>query len=292
MVETTMFNMRTMILSRDAEAHKGSMGHALLVTGSYGMAGAAVLAARACLRSGVGKCTVRTPSLNNDIIQISVPEAIVSLDCNQRIISGVIDSAPFEAMGIGPGLGTAPETAAAVVDALLATSVPTIVDADAINILGARRNVIDKLPEGLIFTPHLKELQRLCGADNKGSESNGNCRWNREKSIEEALRFAAKVKGYVIVKGHRSALCCPDGRVIINTTGNAGMATAGSGDVLTGIITGLLARGYGRKEAAMLGMYLHGLAGDKAAAVLGMESLMAGDLVKYLPAAFMELGQK
>lgn len=281
MVETSRKTMQSMLLPRDVNAHKGSMGHALLVSGSYGMAGAAVLAAKACLRSGVGKCTVHTPSRNNDIIQISVPEAIVSLDGNERVVADALNATFYDSLGIGPGLGTSPETTEVVLRMVSTTTVPTVVDADAINILGKNRDVLKSVPDGLIFTPHLKELQKLCGDDNS--------RWNRNKAVEEALRLAVGIKGYVIVKGHRSVLCCPDGETFCNITGNAGMATAGSGDVLTGIITGLLARGYDRKHAAMLGMYLHGLAGDKAADALGMESVMAGDIVAHIPAAFMEL---
>ena len=275
---------RGMMLCRGVDAHKGSMGHALLVAGSYGMAGAAVLASRACLRSGVGKCTVHTAWRNNDIIQISVPEAIMSADRDERVVTDVVDVSRYDAVGIGPGLGTDGRTAEAVLGLLGTLSVPAVVDADALNILSGNADRVSSLGGRMVFTPHLKELQRLCVAF--GVAERTEVRWGRAEAVECALRLARLLGVYVIVKGPGSALCCPDGDVVVNTSGNAGMATAGSGDVLTGVIAGLLARGYEVRSAAMLGMLLHGLAGDKANEALGMESLVAGDIVRFLPDAF------
>lgn len=271
--------MRRIVRPRDAFAHKGSMGHALIVAGCYGMAGAAVLAAKACLRSGAGKVTVHTPKKNNDILQISVPEAIVQLDRDENIFVQATDSNKYSALGIGPGIGTGDTTAIAVMTQIRSARIPVVIDADALNILAQHRSWLQQLPEGIIFTPHPKEMDRLC--DSVPVDD-----YDR---LMKACEMAQRLHGYVILKGHYSALCMPNGTIYFNSTGNAGMATAGSGDVLTGIITALLARGYSQSEAAKLGMYLHGLAGDLAAHDLGMESLVASDIIAYLPKAFTSL---
>jgi NAD(P)H-hydrate epimerase len=265
-------------MGRDSYAHKGNMGNALLIAGSYGMAGAAVLAAKACLRSGAGKVTIHSPKRNNVILQISVPEAIVQLDSEETIFSEAVDTEDYNALGIGPGLGQSETTAIALIAQLRRAQCPIVADADALNILSNHRAWMMQLPQGIILTPHPKEFDRL----------EGHCADSYER-LTKARELAERIQGYVILKGHYSALCCPDGHVTFNNTGNAGMATAGSGDVLTGIITALLARGYKQKEACMVGMYLHGMAGDIAAKHLGMESLMASDLIQYLPEAFKRL---
>lgn len=260
-------------------ANKGTMGHALLVAGSYGMAGAAILATRACLRSGAGKVTVHTPELNRDIMQISVPEAVLQMDSDDYVFSQSVDSDDFDAVGIGPGLGQTENTAIAIIGQIRRAKCPIVADADALNILGSHQAWMQQLPKGIILTPHPKEFDRLMGSVSG----------NSYERLARARQLAERLQGYVILKGHYSALCLPDGHIVFNPTGNSGMATAGSGDVLTGIIAGLLARGYGQAEACMLGMYLHGLAGDLAAKDLGKESLVAGDIVRYLPKAFMRL---
>ncbi len=272
-------DIRKLIKPRNEFAHKGSMGKALIVAGCYGMAGAAILATKACLRSGVGKVVIHTAKRNNDIIQISIPEAIVHTDHEETYISESIDSDDFDAMGIGPGLGLSENTAIALIGQIRRTHAPIVVDADGLNILANHRAWMEQLPQGIIMTPHPKELERLTNAHN----TEGYERLNKARDLAEHLQ------AYIILKGHYSALCIPDGHVIFNSTGNAGMATAGSGDVLTGIITGLLARGYNQKDACTLGMYLHGVAGDLAAKEIGEESLIAGDIIKYLPKAFMKL---
>lgn len=265
---------------RDDFAHKGSMGHALLVAGSRGMAGAAILAARACLRSGVGKATVHTPACNSDIMQISVPEAMLRIDDNRDCFCKAGDTTRYSAMGIGPGLGQADCTAVALMTQVRSSRIPMVIDADAINILASHPAWLHQLPEGIIFTPHPKEMDRLSGA----APSNDHDR------LMMASGMAQRLKAYIILKGHYSALCLPNGDILFNSTGNAGMATAGSGDVLTGIITALLSRGYSAKDAAMAGMYIHGLAGDLAVQDTGMESLIASDLITYLPKAFRIFG--
>ena len=270
--------IRPLILGRDRYAHKGNMGNALLIAGSYGMAGAAVLAAKACLRSGAGKVTIHSPKRNNVILQISVPEAIVQLDTEETIFSEAVDTEGYTALGIGPGLGQNETSAIALIAQLRRTQCPIVADADALNMLANHRAWMTQLPKGIIITPHPKEFDRL----------EGNCADSYER-LTKARELAERLQGYVIVKGHYSALCCPDGHVMFNNTGNAGMATAGSGDVLTGIITALLARGYQQRDACVVGMYLHGLAGDITAKHVGMESLIASDLIKYLPEAFKRL---
>ena len=271
-------DVRQLIQPRSAFAHKGDMGHALLIAGSYGMGGAAVLAAKACLRSGCGKLTVHSPKKNNMVLQMSVPEAIIQLDREETTFSEPIDTEEYHVVGIGPGIGTSEQTAIAMISQIRRSQCPIVADADALNMLGSHRSWMQQLPKGLILTPHPKELDRM----------EGNCADSYERLVK-ASNLAERIQGYVILKGHYSALCMPDGHVIFNSTGNAGMATAGSGDVLTGIITGLLARGYKQAEACLLGMYLHGLAGDIAAKDLGEESLIASDLIQYLPKAFKRL---
>ncbi len=271
-------DIRPLLLKRSPYAHKGNMGNALIIAGRYGMAGAAVLATKACLRSGAGKVTTHTPKQNSVILQISVPEAILQLDRDEIIFSEAVDTVDYDALGIGPGLGTSEQTAVALIAQLRRTQCPCVCDADAINILASHHAWLQQLPAGIIFTPHPKELERLEGP---GVDS--------YDQLSKARNLAERTQGYVLLKGHHTALCMPDGHVIFNSTGNAGMATAGSGDVLTGIITGLLARGYKQQDACLIGMYLHGLSGDIAAREIGEESLMASDLIKYLPQAFKRL---
>ncbi len=274
-------DIRPLLKQRDDFAHKGSMGHALLIAGSYGMSGAAILAARACLRSGVGKLTVNTPKRNYDIMQTSVPEAVLQMDVEETVFSRPVDTDPYNALGIGPGLGTGENTAIALIAQIRRNSCPMVLDADAINILGAHRAWMQQMPEGIILTPHPKEFDRLTGYAS-------GCSYER---LSKACELAEHLQAYIILKGHYSALCLPNGAVEFNSTGNSGMATAGSGDVLTGIITALLARGYERPDACRLGMYLHGLAGDLAAKELGKESLIASDIIDYLPKAFLRLSE-
>lgn len=271
-------DVRKMMLPRSPHAHKGTMGHALIIGGSYGMAGAAVLATKACLRSGAGKVTVHTPRRNMQILQTSVPEAVLHLDREETIFSEAIPTEDYQALGIGPGMGTTEQTCIAMITQLRRTQCPIVADADALNILATRHAWIQQLPKGIIITPHPKELERM----------EGQCIDSFEQ-LTKARNLAEKLQGYVVLKGHHTAICMPDGHISFNNTGNAGMATAGSGDVLTGIITGLLARGYKQREACLMGVYLHGLAGDLAARDLGEESLIASDIINYLPKAFMKI---
>lgn len=272
-------DVKAMMLRRSDFAHKGSMGTAMLIAGSRGMAGASILAARACLRAGAGKVIAHVPSCNNDLLQMSVPEAITQSGDDEYCFAETVDTENCDSLGIGPGLGKDENTAIAMIAQLRRSKCPIVADADALNILASHRAWMQQLPEGIILTPHPAELGRLAGTTSEGNYG----------LLSYARELAAHINGYVILKGHYSALCEPEGQVTFNSTGNSGMATAGSGDVLTGIITGLLARGYDRRHACMLGMYLHGLSGDFAAIEKGKESLVAGDLITYLPAAFKHL---
>ena len=271
-------DVRACMLARPAFAHKGQMGHGLIIAGSYCMAGAAILATQACLRAGAGKVSVNTPRRNISILQTAVPEAVIQPSSEETIYAEAVETDEFDAVGIGPGLGQSEQTAIALISQLRRTQCPLVVDADAINILGNHRAWLQQLPKGVIFTPHPKEFDRLEGHSADSYER-----------LTKACNLARRIQGYVVLKGHHTAICLPSGQVLFNTTGNAGMATAGSGDVLTGIITGLLARGYKQQEACVVGVYLHGLAGDLAASDLGEESLLASDIIRYLPQAFKRL---
>lgn len=277
-VITSLEDIRPLLRPRDPFGHKGTFGHALLIAGQYGMAGAAVLAARACLRSGAGKVTAHTPQRNNDILQIAVPEVLTSHDAHDSLFTTTLPTSDYSSVGIGPGIGTDRRTALALIGTVSRCEVPLVLDADALNILSAHQGWLDQVPQGSILTPHPAEMRRLSPCP-PGSFS----------ILQEARRIASQMKCYVLLKGHRTALCTPSGHVYFNPTGNAGMATAGSGDVLTGLLTGLLAQGYHQEEACRLGVYLHGLAGDLAAEALGEESVTASDIISYLPQAFRNI---
>ena len=271
--------LRPKLLHRNDFTHKGSMGHALVIAGSYGMAGAAILATRGCLRAGAGKVTVHTPKRNYSIMQTAVPEAIMQMDREETYFSESVDTNEFDAVAIGPGLGRNENTSIALIGQIRRTQCPVVIDADALNILADHQAWLQQLPKGIIMTPHPKEFDRLVG-----NVSNSDY-----ERLTRAMQLADRLQGYIILKSHHTALCLPDGHVVFNSSGNSGMATAGSGDVLTGILTALLARGYERADACMLGMYLHGLAGDFAVKDVGKESLVASDIIRNLPKAFMQL---
>lgn len=270
-------NIRPLLKERPPYAHKGSMGHALLVAGQYGMAGAALLAGRACMRSGSGKLTILSAAHNNDLLQTGLPEAILLQETCEKHITTLTDTAPYQGIAIGPGIGTHEATAHALHGYLLQGR-KMVLDADALNLLAMHPEWMCLIPKGSILTPHPKELERLTAP----------CHSHQER-LEKALELARENEVYVILKGHHSMICTPQGDVYINTTGNAGMATAGSGDVLTGMLGALMARGYNSLDAALTGTYLHGLAGDIGVRRTGEESLMASDLVESLPEAFKQL---
>ncbi|MEG1563551.1 MAG: NAD(P)H-hydrate dehydratase [Bacteroides sp.] len=272
--------IKTLIKTRKRFAHKGDFGHALLIAGSQGMAGASILAARACLRSGIGVLTVHTPFVNNSILQTAVPEAIVEIDRHELFFTNATDTDDYTAVGIGPGLGQTAATEAALLEQLSISKVPLVVDADALNMLANHRHALINLPKGSILTPHPKELERLVGK----------CQDSYER-LRRGCELARTAKVHIVLKGAYSAIITPTGRCYFNPTGNPGMATAGSGDVLTGILLALLAQGYPDEQAAKIGTYLHGLAGDFARKKQGMISLTAGDIVEALPMAWRLIGE-
>ena len=271
-------DVRCRMRQRDDFAHKGTMGHALIIAGSRGMAGAAMLATKACLRSGVGKVTVHTPAANIIPLQIGVPEAILDIDPDNCFFTEAVSTDRFQAMGIGPGLGNNENSAITMIGQLRRAQCPIVIDADAINILATHKAWMQQLPAGCILTPHIGEFERLEGASSDSYDR-----------LSKAIILADRQQAYIVLKGHNTAIVTPGGRIMFCPTGNSGMATAGSGDVLTGVITALLARGYAQADACLVGTYLHGLAGDIAAKKFGKESLMASDIIDALPEAFMRV---
>ncbi len=257
--------------------HKGNNGKALLIAGSYGKMGACILGARAALRSGIGLLTLHVPPSGYNIVQTSVPEAMASIDVNEKMFTNAGSVDAFDAIGIGPGIGQDQKTAAGFADVLHHRK-PMVIDADGLNILSGHRELLKKVPSGSILTPHPKEFERLTG------------QWpNDFDRLEKQKQLSSETKSVIVLKGAHTSIALPDGKVFFNSTGNPGMATGGSGDVLTGILTGLLAQGYSAGDAAILGVYLHGLAGDLAYHDKGLNSLIASDLVDQIPAAFRKI---
>ena len=266
--------IKDLIKKRDPKAHKGCFGHALLYAGSYGMAGAAVLSAKACMRSGVGLLTVCTPPANNDILQISVPEAMVVHTDDMYAES---DFSRYSAIGAGPGLGKGDSQTALLDKILKSASCPTVLDADALNILSQNSYLLEYVPAGSVITPHPGELARLMGKTTDWTQMTG-----------RAIEFARQTGITVVVKGAPTVTVTPQGTAYINTTGNAGMATGGSGDVLTGITLALLAQGYSALDSALTAVYIHGLAGDIAAAQLSQTAMTSADIISCLPQAWLK----
>lgn len=274
----TAGNLAGLLKKRAKFSHKGCYGHALLVAGSYGMAGAAVLAARSYYRTGGGLLTVHTAGNAVNVLQTAIPEAIAQPDSNPTHTSS-IPSVAYSAVGIGSGIGTHSDTAKALHAYLTNATQPLVLDADALNILSEHKEWLSLIPEDSILTPHPKEFERLAGA------------WTNDYMRLEMLRdFAITYKVAVVLKGAYTTVAFPNGELWFNPTGNPGMATAGSGDVLTGIILAMQAQGYTLRQSALFAVYLHGLAGDVAAEIRGMTPLMASDIIDALPGAYERLG--
>ncbi len=264
-----------MLKTRPRFSHKGTFGHACLIAGKQGMAGAAILASKACMRSGAGKLTVHTPQTNVLPLQISIPEAILHIEPNADTFTKPFETTAYNAVAVGPGIGLDDATVRALSQQLHYHRGPLVMDADALNILAMHPSMMEQIPPDSILTPHKKELRGLIGASA-----------NSYEELQLTRKLAQKLHIYIIIKGANSAIVTPDADVIYNTTGNPGMATAGSGDVLTGIILSFLAQDYSSLQASILGTYLHGLAGDIASKNLSEESLIASDIIDYLPNAF------
>lgn len=267
-----------MLKTRENFSHKGTYGHALIIAGATGMAGASVLSSKAALRSGAGLVTVHGPAANRNVVQTANPEVIFSSDTNNDLISHVDIQDKFTSVAIGPGIGTQTDTVRMLEKIIPEINKPSVFDADALNIISRHKELMEQIPMESILTPHPKEFDRLFGNSNSSYERLLKA---RKASIENGL--------IIILKGAYTSITTPDGKLFFNSTGNSGMATAGSGDVLTGILAGLLAQGYTTVEAAKTGVYLHGLAGDLALTNESKESLIAGDIIDNLGKSFRSI---
>ena len=271
----TLDFIKSIVHQRKKFSHKGNYGHALLIAGSNGKMGAEVLSARACLRTGVGLLTVLLPKNELQIMQTAVPEAMCICDETDNYISVLPNITEFDGVGIGPGIGKELPTQNVLKLLIQNSTHPIVIDADAINIISENLTWISFIPPQSILTPHPKEFERLIG------------KWaTDEERLEKQKLLAIKNKLIIVLKGANTSISLPDGTVYFNSTCNAGMATGGSGDVLTGMITSLLAQGYSPEEAAIFGVYLHGLAGDFAKNKVGINSLIASDIIDCISVAY------
>lgn len=258
-------------------SHKGNYGHALLIAGSYGKMGAAILASKACLRSGLGLLHVHIPKVGYQIMQTTCPEAMLSIDRYDNYFSEVPNLSMYNVIGIGPGLGMEHQSTMALKLLIQNTKVPLVMDADALNILAENKTWMAFLPKNSVLTPHPKEFERIAG------------KWQNDfEKIELQKQMAIKNGIVIVLKGAYTSVCLPSGDVYFNSTGNPGMATGGSGDVLTGLITGLIASGYSSAKSAIIGTYIHGLAGDFASKKLGQNGMIASDIVDNIPKAMKQ----
>ena len=273
-------DVANLLRPRDRFADKFSFGHGLLVGGRYGMVGATVMAAKAAMRSGIGLTTVHAPRCANIILQTAVPEALFEPDADDFVCSEINLNSRYTALGIGPGLGHGSKQTSFLRNLILDNiKLPTVFDADALHILSRHKDLLDLLPAGSIITPHMGEFERLfeCVIDSDSHR------------LQQAIAKANLYNIIIVLKGAHTAVVSPKGEVYINTSGNNGMATAGSGDVLTGIITSFLAQGYEPLKAAILAVYLHGQAGDMAASESSEEAMTAQDIIANLGKAFRKL---
>lgn len=271
-------DVRHVLKRRPDFCSKADFGHALLFAGCYGMMGAAVLAARGALRAGVGKLTVQSANRGFEVLQTAVPEALFVPDRNELVISDMTPRVSFTAIGVGPGIGTNDATRGAFETLIKTFKRPMVIDADALNIIARNPALIDHITPGSILTPHAGEFDRIFGSQPSA-----------ETRLLKALEVASKYKLIIVLKGRYSATVRPDGKVFFNSTGSSAMATPGSGDVLTGIITALLAQGYKSEIAATAGVYIHGLAGDIAAQSEGEYGTLAGDIAASVGKAFSSI---
>jgi len=266
------------IKNRPEFGHKGTFGHALLIAGSSVMAGASVLSSKSCLRTGCGLITVHIPKDIANIIYAAFPESLVSTDLSNKHFSSLPDISKFSAIGIGPGIGTAKESVKALHELLEICNKPLVIDADALNIISMEKELLKIIPKNSVLTPHPLEFDRLFGKST-----------NSYERLLKQLDKAHELGICIVLKGHYTSVASPDGTCYFNSTGNSGMATGGSGDVLTGIILSLLAQGYESKTAAINGVFIHGMAGDIAAEETGMEALIASDIINCIGKAFIKI---
>lgn len=269
-------HIRLIIKKRKTFSHKGNYGHALIAAGSFGKMGAAVLAARACVRTGAGLTTVAVPKCGYEIIQTAVPEAMCNAEQDKYMLTQPLGIKNFTATGIGPGIGTHKSTVSFLKEILKKSRKPLVLDADALNILSKNKSLLKHIPAGSILTPHPKEFERMCGKSSSNFERN-----------EMQIAISKKYKVIIVLKGKYTCTSTPDGKCFFNPTGNPGMAKGGSGDVLTGMLTALLAQDYRPEEAAIAGVYLHGLAGDLAASEKGENTMTASDIIDKIGNCFI-----
>jgi NAD(P)H-hydrate epimerase len=265
---------------RNENATKWDHGHALLICGSKGKIGAAILSSRACLRSGVGLLTVHIPAIGEIPMQIAAPEAMIDVDQHTDFSTKINQFDNYQVIGIGPGIGRDSLTAQMLKDLLITCAKPMVLDADALNILATNSDWLELVPKRSVLTPHERELKRLVGEFSSD-----------EECIQKLTDLSRLLGCTVICKGHATKIALPDGIVYVNSTGNAGMAKAGMGDVLTGIITALIAQGYTPEESVLLGVYIHGLSGDLLIREKSNYSLLATDLIEGLSDVFKQLEQ-
>lgn len=271
------FEVLPMYRPRDRFAHKGSFGHSLIIGGSYGKIGAVILASRAALTAGAGLVTSYIPKCGYNILQTSLPEVMVITDENDHTITSIKYKIAPTVIGLGIGLGTAAKTVTTLEAFLKTNKTPLVIDADGLNILSQKKTLLKLLPENTVLTPHPKELERLIG------------KWQDDfDKLKKAKAFSVKYKVILVIKGANTISVYGE-KLYINSSGNPGMATAGSGDVLTGIITGLISQGYEPIVAAIFGVYLHGRSGDFAAEDLGYESIIASHIIEYFGEAYRDL---
>lgn len=262
---------------RDPFSHKGHFGHSLVIGGSYGKIGAVILASRAALSAGSGLVSAYIPKCGYTALQAAFPEAMVITDANENCISHIKFEIKPSVIGFGIGVGTDSKTIIAFETFLKTNTTPLVIDADGINILSKNKSLLKLLPEQTVLTPHPKELERLIG------------QWVDDfDKLEKVKTFSKNHKCIVVIKGAHT-ITVFDGMLYINSTGNPGLATAGSGDVLTGIITGLMSQGYDALSAAIFGVYLHGKSADIAVEDFGYQSLIASHVIEYLGAAYLDL---
>jgi len=279
---TDAVKAQNLLRKRPKFAHKGNFGHLLMMAGSHGKMGAAVLATKAALRAGVGLITTQVPRSGYQIMQATLPEAMCLVDHSEDTLSEMPDLTPFDIVAVGPGIGQKPETLKLMHALTERATQPMVIDADGLNLLAQEKGLLEKLPPNSILTPHPGEFARLCGPTE-----------NHFARLQALREFSERYGIITILKGAHTAVALPDGQIHFNTTGNPGMATAGSGDVLTGIIGGLLAQQWiSPRSAAILGVYLHGLSADLAAPSLGEYSLNASDIIKHLGPAFLHIEHK
>ena len=264
--------IQTIFKPRNPASHKGDHGHALLIAGSKGRMGAAVIAARACMRAGAGLLTVVVPEDERSVLQIAIPEAMLAM---RQTFDYDINK--FSAIGMGPAIGTDEYAVEIFTKIISACTIPLLIDADALNILSTEKKLFDQIPAGTILTPHPKEFDRLFGLHK-----------NEDERRTTAINIAEEKDIIIVLKGHKT-LITSGGKSFINTTGNAGLAKGGSGDALTGIITSFMAQGYERFTAAQLGVYIHGLAADIALNRQSSESMLITDVIESMGEAFKTL---